>query len=189
MSTNDRRTALQVARSLQNQLFFYEVEWGGQALNDGVEDVYMFLDDQGQGGGSDQRFEREELPTGVITLLTSCYSPSCAEGLPGKCYAYGCPRGYQASAAALGRQISTQETKPAMKETTVEWIDSVDPEVAGNLPESERRRQEVIFQVVKKEEQYVHDLDTIVEVSFCHCVVLSSNPCPVLPLDFHPSIA
>ncbi|KDN33411.1 hypothetical protein RSAG8_13497, partial [Rhizoctonia solani AG-8 WAC10335] len=78
LSTNDRRTALQVARSLQNQLFFYEVEWGGQALRDGVEDVYMFLDDQG--GMSDQRLEREELPTGVITLLTSCYSPSCALG-------------------------------------------------------------------------------------------------------------
>ncbi|KAG9103502.1 hypothetical protein FRC06_010384 [Ceratobasidium sp. 370] len=163
MSTNDRRTALQVARSLQNQLFFYEVEWGGQALNDGVEDVYMFLDDQGQGGGSDQRLEREELPTGVITLLTSCYSPSCADGLPGKCYAYGCPRGYQAS-AALGRQLSAQESKPAAKESTAEWVDSVDPEVVKNLPESERRRQEVIFQVVKMEEQYVHDLDTIVEI-------------------------
>ncbi|KAG8687195.1 hypothetical protein FRC09_013647, partial [Ceratobasidium sp. 395] len=164
MSTNDRRTALQVARSLQNQLFFYEVEWGGQALNDGVEDVYMFLDDPGQGGGSDQRLEREELPTGVITLLTSCYSPSCADGLPGKCYAYGCPRGYQASSAALGRQLSAQESKPAAKESTAEWVDSVDPEVVRNLPESERRRQEVIFQVVKKEEQYVHDLDTIVEI-------------------------
>ncbi|QRV73994.1 Rho1 guanine nucleotide exchange factor 1 [Ceratobasidium sp. AG-Ba] len=160
ISTNDRRTALQVARSLQNQLFFYEVEWGGQALNDGVEDVYMFLDDQ---GGSDQRLEREELPTGVITLLTSCYSPSCADGLPGKCYAYGCPRGYQAS-AALGRQLSAQESKPAAKESTAEWVDSVDPEVVKNLPESERRRQEVIFQVVKKEEQYVQDLDAIVEI-------------------------
>ncbi|CCO29888.1 Rho1 guanine nucleotide exchange factor 1 [Rhizoctonia solani AG-1 IB] len=161
LSTNDRRTALQVARSLQNQLFFYEVEWGGQALNDGVEDVYMFLDDQG--GASDQRFEREELPTGVITLLTSCYSPSCALGLPGKCYAYGCPRGYQAG-AALGRQLSAQESGPSEKETTVEWVDSVDADVVRNLPESERRRQEVIWQVVKKEEQYVQDLDTIVEI-------------------------
>ncbi|KAG8763381.1 hypothetical protein FRC11_004256 [Ceratobasidium sp. 423] len=161
LSTSDRRTALQVARSLQNQLFFYEVEWGGQALRDGVEDVYMFLDDQG--GGSDQRFEREELPTGVITLLTSCYSPSCSLGLPGKCYAYGCPRGYQAS-AALGRQLSAQESRPAEKETTAEWADSVDPEVVRSLPESERRRQEVIWQVVKKEEQYVNDLDTIVEI-------------------------
>jgi hypothetical protein len=45
-STNDRYIALLVARSLQQQLFFYEVEWGGRVLQDGVEDVYMFLDDQ-----------------------------------------------------------------------------------------------------------------------------------------------
>ena len=81
---------MQVARSLQNQLFFYEVEWGGRALSDGVEDVYMFLDDQD--GGSDMRLEREELPTGVVTFLTKCYTPSChgVDGAP--CYAYSCPR-------------------------------------------------------------------------------------------------
>ena len=55
---------------------------------DGVEDVYMFLDDQE--GGSDAILEREELPTGVITMLTRCYSPSCGDGTP--CYAYSCPR-------------------------------------------------------------------------------------------------
>jgi len=88
VSTNDRRVALQVARSLQNQLFFYEVEWGSRALQDGVEDVYMFLDDAE--GGSEAIMEREELPTGVITMFTRCYSPSCGEGIP--CYSYTCPR-------------------------------------------------------------------------------------------------
>jgi hypothetical protein len=101
----DRKLALQVARSLQSQLFFYEVEWGGRKLTDGVEDVYMFLDegDDNDGGGNSDaggipgerradvgRMDREELPTGVITLLTGCYSPSCAEGL--SCYSYSCPR-------------------------------------------------------------------------------------------------
>ena len=77
-----------VARSLQSQLFFYEVEWGGRQLSDGVEDVFMFLDDSE--GMSAEVPEREELPTGVITVLTKCYSPSCVEGV--QCYAYGCPR-------------------------------------------------------------------------------------------------
>lgn len=90
VSTSDRRAALQVARSLQSQLFFYEVEWGGRVLQDGVEDVYMFLDDQEGGSGADAHPEREELPTGVITMLTKCYSPSCGEG--GPCYSYSCPR-------------------------------------------------------------------------------------------------
>ena len=86
--TTDRRPALQVARSLQSQLFFYEVEWGGKVLQDSVEDVYMFLDDQE--GGADLRVEQEELPTGVFPMLTKCYSPGCVDGDP--CYAYTCPR-------------------------------------------------------------------------------------------------
>jgi hypothetical protein len=86
MSTSDRRVALHVARSLQSQLFFYEVEWGGRVLQDNVADVYMFLDDQE--GPSDAVIE--ELPTGVITMLTRCYAPMCGEG--GSCYSYACPR-------------------------------------------------------------------------------------------------
>ena len=57
-------------------------------LQDGVEDVYMFLDDIE--GASDSRFEQEELPTGVITLLTKCYSSSCDDENP--CYSFACPR-------------------------------------------------------------------------------------------------
>ena len=47
----------------------------------------MFLDDLN--GGSDGVIERTELPTGVQSILTKCYSASC-EG-PG-CYSYSCPR-------------------------------------------------------------------------------------------------
>jgi hypothetical protein len=88
VSTTDRRAALQVARSLQQQLFFYEVEWGQKLLQDGVEDVYMFLDDLE--GNSEAHREREELPTAVITSLTRCYASSCSEDDP--CYSFACPR-------------------------------------------------------------------------------------------------
>ena len=89
VTTTNRAIALQVARSLQQQLFFYEVEWGGRMLQDGVEDVYMFLDDQ-EGSSADAPRDREELPTSVITVLTRCYSPSCSDALP--CYSFACPR-------------------------------------------------------------------------------------------------
>ncbi|KAF7971187.1 hypothetical protein HWV62_21862 [Athelia sp. TMB] len=135
VSTSDRRAALQVARSLQSQLFFYEVEWGGRVLQDGVEDVYMFLDDQEGGSGADFHPEREELPTGVITMLTKCYSPSCGEG--GPCYSYSCPR------------------------KTGEWSETVPKEVLDSLPKNEVQRQTVIHKMVTKEEQYVADLDTV----------------------------
>lgn len=85
-AAEDRCAALNVARSLQSQLFFYEVEWNSRTLQDGVEDVYMFLDDQ---EGDDSPIERGELPTGIVTYLTRCYSPDCGGA---SCYSYSCPR-------------------------------------------------------------------------------------------------
>jgi RHO1 GDP-GTP exchange protein 1/2 len=97
-AAQDRRVALQVAQSLQSQLFFYEVEWGGRALQDGVEDVYMFIDDNEPGGSSSTGRDelsglglKEELPTGVVTMLTKCYSPTCGES-DRPCYSFVCPR-------------------------------------------------------------------------------------------------
>jgi RHO1 GDP-GTP exchange protein 1/2 len=105
VSTSDRRAALQVARSLQSQLFFYEVEWGNRILQDGVEDVYRFMDDPE--GGSEAITEREELPTGVVTMLTRCYSPSCGDG--GPCYAFACPRKvcFRLGGASFGMELIT----------------------------------------------------------------------------------
>ncbi|OBZ74125.1 Rho1 guanine nucleotide exchange factor 1 [Grifola frondosa] len=150
VSTNDRRAALQVARSLQSQLFFYEVEWGGRLLQDGVEDVYMFLDDQE--GASDARVEREELPTGVITLLTKCYASSCDEENP--CYSYTCPR----RKGALPLISSTEKDEEEDKD---EWARTVPPELLETLPESEVNRQTIIHKLVSKEKQYLRDLDTV----------------------------
>lgn len=86
VSTSDRRVALQIARTLQNQLFFVDVDWGKRELQDGVEDVYTFFGE----AGSECIVERAELPTGVVTMLTRCYSASCGEGI--FCYSYTCPR-------------------------------------------------------------------------------------------------
>ncbi|PVG01912.1 Dbl domain-containing protein [Serendipita vermifera] len=145
----DRRPALQVARSLQGQLFFYEVEWGGRILQDGLEDVYMFLDDNPASEGSNaeyrhDRVEREELPTGVITLLTKCYAPSCQEGSP--CYTYTCPR---------------RTTIRVLTAVQTPWGEMVDKQTLNSLPEAEIRRQTIISKVIMKEQQYVQDLDLI----------------------------
>ncbi|KAJ6607005.1 hypothetical protein B0H10DRAFT_2073442 [Mycena sp. CBHHK59/15] len=155
ISTNDRRVALQVARSLQSQLFFYEVEWGGRVLQDGVEDVYMFLDDLE--GPSDSAPDREELPTAVVTMLTKCYSPSCGEGVP--CYSYSCP--------SKGNSIVVQLPGPseAPAGTTREaWIKTVPREVIVSLPDSEINRQTIIHKLINKEEQYLQDLDIVESV-------------------------
>jgi len=79
---------LQVARTLQSQLFFYEVGASGRALQDDVEDIYIFLNDEDSPSEAVDEFT--ELPTGVVTVLTSCYSPDCVEY--GPCYSPRCPR-------------------------------------------------------------------------------------------------
>ncbi|KAK6978137.1 CNH domain-containing protein [Favolaschia claudopus] len=171
ISTSDRRAALQVARSLQSQLFFYEVEWGGRVLQDGVEDVYMFLDDQE--GGTDAAPEREELPTGVVTMLTKCYSPSCGDEVP--CYSYGCPRrGNSFVAATPGPSESPAVPLPG------DWSHTVPQEVLTQLPESEINRQTIIHKLISKEAQYVQDLDTVESVFLKP--LRAANP-PVIPLE------
>ncbi|KAF8990664.1 Dbl-like domain-containing protein [Cyathus striatus] len=168
ISTNDRRIALQVARSLQSQLFFYEVEWGGRVLQDGVEDVYMFLDDVE--GTSDAVPEREELPTGVITVLTRCYSPSCTDESP--CYCFACPRKGTTIAALPPPTDIISSTK------LEEWEETVDQGILNALSEEEIRRQNIIHKIIMKEEQYIKDLD-IVESVFIKPLRLA-NP-PVMP--------
>ncbi|KAK7031608.1 CNH domain-containing protein [Favolaschia claudopus] len=169
ISTNDRRAALQVARSLQSQLFFYEVEWGGRILQDGVEDVYMFLDDLE--GPSDAAPDREELPTAVITMLTKCYSPSCGEGLP--CYSFACP--------SRGNSIIMQIPGPAdapVGSQREAWIKTVPQEVIVSLPDSEINRQTIIHKLISKEEQYLQDLDLVESVFIKQ--LRTANP-PVIP--------
>ena len=131
VSTNDRRAALQVAQSLKTQLFFYEVEWGDRPLQDGVEDVYMFLDDQQ--GGSDSLPIETELPTGVVTALTRCYVPSCGDG--GACYSPRCPRNGD---TVIGSLPATDSVR-ALRGTS--WSETVPREVLDSLPESEINRQ------------------------------------------------
>ncbi|KAJ7065285.1 CNH domain-containing protein [Mycena amicta] len=172
ISTDDRRAALQVARSLQSQLFFYEVEWGGHVLQDGVEDVYMFLDDQE--GTSDLAPEREELPTGVVTMLTKCYSPSCVDDMP--CYSYGCPR----RGSAFATPAATPAETPKIPLSESSWANTVPKEVLAQLPESEINRQTIIHKLISKEAQYIQDLDTV-ETAFLR-PLRAANP-PVIPFD------
>ncbi|KAG6849618.1 hypothetical protein H0H93_006902 [Arthromyces matolae] len=153
MSTNDRRAALQVARSLQSQLFFSEVEWDDTSkVQDNVEDVYNFLSDLVGDSGVP-----EELPTGVVTMLTRCYSPSCSEAAP--CYSYVCPRKGN-SFADLAPMI--EEAQAAIPKA---WEQKVGPEITRHLSETEIQRQNIIHNLIEKEEQYVQDLD-IVEMNF-----------------------
>jgi hypothetical protein len=173
VSTADRRAALQVARSLQSQLFFYEVEWGDKPLQDGVEDVYMFLDDLE--GNSESQREREELPTAVITMLTKCYTSTCSEDDP--CYSWVCPR----RRAGLITDI-TSAPEPDLTPLTEDWLNSVDPAILRSLPESEIHRQTIIHKTISQEEQYIQDLDAV-EALFIRPLRRATHIMPASQLD------
>ncbi|KAG6829150.1 hypothetical protein H0H92_005555 [Tricholoma furcatifolium] len=163
VSTSDRRAALQVARSLQSQLFFTEVEWDTTSVvQDNVEDVYKFLSDL----MPVEDGVPEDLPTGVVTMLTRCYSPSCTEGVP--CYSYVCPR----------KGTSFADMAPAHEEIQAAipkaWEAKVGPEITRHLSETEIRRQ-------KQEEQYVQDID-VVETHFIR-PLRRANPPVVRDVD------
>lgn len=89
-TTQDRRAALEVARALKSQLFVIEVDFDDIPLTDSLDDVFTFMDESEIGAGG-----TTELPTGVFTYLTKCYSASC----PGDqtCYSYSCPHKTQVS--------------------------------------------------------------------------------------------
>ncbi|KAK0467039.1 uncharacterized protein EV420DRAFT_662051 [Desarmillaria tabescens] len=81
---------LDIARSLQTQFLFCEVGsqgWGEETIYNSEECIYMFLDDQ-----EDPLSIRsdDEIPTGVVPMLTRCYSPTCSDDWP--CFSYACPR-------------------------------------------------------------------------------------------------
>lgn len=169
-AAEDRRAALHVARSLQSQLFFYEVEWNSRTLQGGVEDVYMFLDDQ---EGDDTSVERGELPTGIITYLTKCYSPDCGGAT---CYSYSCPR----KSASLLQQLP-DPLESSIGPSSDAWADKVSREVINSLPEREIKRQTIIHTLITSEEQYIRDLD-IVETVFIK-PLQRANPPIISPLD------
>ncbi|PBK72353.1 hypothetical protein ARMSODRAFT_753829 [Armillaria solidipes] len=78
---------LDIARSLQRQFLFCEVgsvEWGEETIYNSEVRIYRFLDDSLSTSSDD------EVPTGVMPMLTRCYSPTCSDDWP--CFSHACPR-------------------------------------------------------------------------------------------------
>lgn len=97
---SDKRYAIQIARSLESSLFFHEVDWDSSTLTEksATTRVYVFPEDEvySYGGNNVPIDDLDEIPTGVLTLLTECYSPFCGKVgedglLVGSCYSYSCP--------------------------------------------------------------------------------------------------
>ena len=107
--------------------------------------------------------ENTNYPVGVFTLLTHCYSPTCARDK--LCYSIACPRRLEQQARinnmsqqAIARSTSADTLAEAGAPGEL-WSEFVSREIYDSVPVRERKRQEVIFEVIATERQYVADME------------------------------
>jgi hypothetical protein len=124
----------------------------------------------GQGGllESDSAGEsaEDELPSGVFTLLTDCYSATCSRDQ--LCYSIACPRRLEQQARlnlkpapGLRKQASTESVGEGSGsvELGALWIHIVPKEIADALSDTEKKRQEAINEIVYTEHDFVRDME------------------------------
>jgi hypothetical protein len=113
----------------------------------------------------------DELPTGVFTMLTECYSSTCSTTQ--LCYSITCPRRMEQQARLNmkpQRELKAQISQESLGEGSgpdagTLWIHSVPKEIADTLSETEKRRQEAINEVIYTERDFVRDMEYLKEVS------------------------
>ncbi|RKO88082.1 hypothetical protein BDK51DRAFT_27601, partial [Blyttiomyces helicus] len=177
-SPTDRSLAVQIGCALHAQELFHDVTYLHR-LRDSQNELYKFPqtylafptpgeptpdEDSAAGDGGDDWVR----PVGVFTLLTACYSSSCTpENL---CYSSSCPRRMEQQARLIKVGHSTLEATSSvyLKEKDISsgenWTNSVPPEISASLSKDERKRQEVLFEVVKSEGIFAEDLEVLASV-------------------------
>ena len=113
------------------------------------------------------------LPTGVFTLLTDCYSPTCSRDR--LCYSITCPRRLEQQArlhmkpqpGLLLKKAPSRESLGELElvEPGLLWVHSVPQEVVNSVSDAEKRRQEAINEVIYTERDFVRDMEYLRDVS------------------------
>lgn len=154
--TTDRNLALLLGRSLDAQKFFHDVTYAHR-LRDSQNEIYQFRE---------TLVEDQTEVNGVFTLLTECYSPTCT---PYKlCYSIACPRRLEQQAKlnmkpqpGLKREDSRQSLHEDQGDEQKLWINTVSKEVADSVGDKEKKRQEVISELMYTERDFVKDLEYV----------------------------
>ncbi|KAI8987222.1 CNH domain-containing protein [Pilobolus umbonatus] len=154
LRTSDRKLAVSVGNALKGQNFFHEIKYE-KFLIDSMDEIYEFRD---MVGLPEERpldsliddLQVIDLPNGVYTPLTDCYSPTCTNDTI--CYSYSCPR--KMSLKRSQSQSSIQEKE----ENSSLWIKWVSSSIAESISPQERKRQECIYELIYTERNFVEDL-------------------------------
>jgi len=157
--TNDRNLALLLGRALDAQKFFHDVTYDHR-LRDAPGEVYQFKETMGEDSITSD-------VDGVFTLLTECYSPTCTRD--SLCYSIACPRRLEQQ-ARLNLQpqpvLRTSGSKGSLHIDDDEdndnqklWINMVPKDVSDSIDDREKKRQEIIFEIMYTERDFVKDLE------------------------------
>ncbi|EOD49405.1 putative rho guanyl nucleotide exchange factor protein [Neofusicoccum parvum UCRNP2] len=127
-----------------------------ERLRDSQAEVYQFRE---------TLMEDSTEVNGVFTLLTECYSPTCTRDK--LCYSIACPRRLEQQARLnLKPQpgLKKQESKTSLHDDNDDdekklWIMTVSKEIADSITEKEKKRQEVISELMYTERDFVKDLE------------------------------
>ncbi|KAH7101466.1 CNH-domain-containing protein [Auriculariales sp. MPI-PUGE-AT-0066] len=191
IKTTDRNLALLLGRALDAQKFFHDVTYDHR-LRDSSSEIYRFSTrvapwGSGEINGVAETTEHDDacptddadgeqnLPVGVFTLLTDCYSPTCSRDR--LCYSISCPRRVEQQRRqhlkpSGGLRQPAQEildaaedpADDAVVETGTLWIHSVPQEVVDSVSDTEKKRQEAINEVMYTERDFVRDVEYLRDV-------------------------
>lgn len=155
IKTTDRNLALLLGRALDAQKFFHDVTYDHRLRDSGTE-VFQFRESVTESSSTNVN--------GVFTLLTECYSPTCTRDR--LCYSIACPRRLEQQARlnlkpqpGLRRQQSSSSLHAEESDEQKLWINTVTKEVADSVGDREKKRQEVISEIMYTERDFVKDLE------------------------------
>lgn len=179
IKTTDRNLALLLGRALDAQKFFHDVTYDHR-LRDSATEMYQFRETM-----MDEPHEAPEV-NGVFVLLTECYSPTCTRDQ--LCYSIACPRRLeQQSRLNLKPQPGLRREKSQSSlhdqdepDEQKLWINTVSQEVADSVSEREKKRQEVISEIMYTERDFVKDLEYLRD--FWIMPLRSNNPATPSPI-------
>lgn len=179
IKTTDRNLALLLGRALDAQKFFHDVTYSHR-LRDSPTEMYQFRD----AVMMDEPTEESSV-NGVFVLLTECYSPTCTPDQ--LCYSIACPRRLeqqsrlnlkpQPGLRSEKAQADLQDDEPDEQKL---WINTVSKEVADSVSEKEKKRQEVISEIMYTERDFVKDLEYMRD--FWIHPLRSANPAAPSPI-------
>ncbi|KAI9711531.1 MAG: RHO1 GDP-GTP exchange protein 2 [Bogoriella megaspora] len=154
IKTTDRNLALLLGRSLDAQKLFHDVTYNHR-LRDSPAELYRFRE---------TIVEDATEVNGVFTLLTECYSPTCTRDR--LCYSIACPRRLEQQARLnikAGPGLKREESKASLHDDVAEsqklWSSTVPKEILDSVDDKEKKRQEVISELMYTERDFVKDLE------------------------------